>query len=94
MAFHFEDLLEDLGAPGIAAGVGLVVLAPFAIKAAKPIAKTLVKGGIVAYEKTKGLFAETGEVFEDIVAEARAELAEEHTQKVLSASAETQPESS
>ncbi len=93
MAFNFEDLFEDLGAPGIAAGIGAVVLAPFAIKAGKPIAKAAVKGGILAYEKSKGFFAETGEVFEDMMAEARAELAEEQSSKALNAS-EPKPEGS
>ncbi|MGC9504061.1 DUF5132 domain-containing protein [Baaleninema sp.] len=93
MTLHPEDLLENVGLPGIAAGIGLIVLAPFAVKATKPLAKAVVKGGIVAYEKSKGFLAETGEVFEDMVAEARAELAESQSQKVLNA-AESQPESS
>ncbi|WP_017659959.1 DUF5132 domain-containing protein [Baaleninema simplex] len=93
MAFHPEDLLEDVGVPGIAAGIGLLVLAPFAVKAGKPLAKAVIKGGITAYEKSKGFLAETGEVFEDMVAEARAELAEDRSQKVLNA-AENTPESS
>ncbi len=42
----------------------------------------MVKGGIVLYEKGKGVVAEVGERFEDIVAEARAELAEERTESM------------
>ena len=81
MPFNVEDLLEDLGIPGIAAGLGAVVLAPVLIpavaKASKPVAKALIKGGIIAYEKSKSALAETGEVLEDLVAEVKAELAEE-----------------
>lgn len=95
MGFKVTDLFEDLGVPGVAAGIGAVVAAPLLIpavaKIGKPIAKAAVKGGIVFYEKSKGLLAETGEVFEDIMAEAKAELAEEQTQKELEA-AQTHPE--
>lgn len=84
MAFKVGDLFEDLGIPGIAAGVGAVVLAPVLIpavaKASKPVAKALIKGGIIAYEKSKSAIAETGEVLEDLVAEAKVELAEEEAE--------------
>lgn len=74
------DFVEDAGAPGIIAGIGAVLLAPVLIPVVagigKPIAKSIIKGGIVAYEKSRGAFAELGETWEDIVAEAKAELAE------------------
>ncbi len=85
MPFKVEDLFEDLGVPGIAAGLGAVVLAPVLIpavaKASKPLAKALIKGGIIAYKKSKSAIAETGEVLEDLVAEVKAELAEEELQQ-------------
>lgn len=84
MAFKVGDLFEDLGIPGIAAGVGAVVLAPVLIpavaKASKPVAKALIKGGMIAYKKSKSAIAETGEVLEDLVAEAKVELAEEEVE--------------
>jgi hypothetical protein len=73
---EFEDLVEDLGIPGIAAIVLLPVMVPVAAGVAKPIAKAAIKGGIVLYEKGKGVIAEVGETLEDIVSEAKAELAE------------------
>jgi hypothetical protein len=80
MALKITDFVEDAGAPGIIAGIGAVLLAPVLLPVVtgigKPIAKSLIKGSIVAYEKSKGAFAELGETWEDIVAEARAELAE------------------
>lgn len=80
MAFKIGDFFEEAGAPGIIAGIGAVILAPVVVPVVagvgKPIAKSLIKGGIVLYEKSKGALAEVGETFEDIVAEARAELAE------------------
>ncbi len=73
-----EDVVEDLGVPGSAAIVMLPVLIPVAAgKIGKPIAKATIKGGIVLYEKGKGVIAEVGESLEDIIAEAKAELAEE-----------------
>ncbi len=85
MPFKVEDLFEDLGIPGIAAGLGAVVLAPVLIpavaKASKPVAKALIKGGMIAYKKSKSAIAETGEVLEDLVAEVKAELAEEELQQ-------------
>ncbi|MBH8554432.1 DUF5132 domain-containing protein [Nostocaceae cyanobacterium CENA357] len=81
MAPKITDFVEDAGAPGIIAGIGAVLLAPVIIPVmagiGKPIAKSLIKGGIVAYEKSKGAFAELGETWEDILAEAKAELAED-----------------
>ncbi|MER3493500.1 MAG: DUF5132 domain-containing protein [Mastigocladus sp. ERB_26_2] len=80
MAPKITDFVEDAGAPAIIAGIGAVILAPVVIPVVagvgKPIAKSLIKGGLVLYEKSKGAFAELGETWEDMVAEARAELAE------------------
>ena len=84
MALELEDLFEDLGTPGIVAGIGALVLAPIVIpaiaKIGKPIAKAAIKGGITLYEKSIVTVAEAGEVLEDLVAEARAELADEEAQ--------------
>ena len=83
-----EDLAEDLGVPGIAAIVLLPVLVPVAAgKVGKPLAKATIKGGIVLYEKGKGVIAEVGETFEDIVAEAKAELAESEAGELAEAEA-------
>jgi hypothetical protein len=73
---NVEDLVEDLGVPGIAAIVLLPVLVPVVAGVGKPLAKATIKGGILLYEKGKGIIAEVGESLEDIVAEAKAELAE------------------
>jgi hypothetical protein len=74
------DLMENAGKPGLIAGIGAVLLAPIILPVVagigKPVAKSIIKGGLVAYEKSKGAIAELGETWEDIVAEAKAELAE------------------
>ncbi|NJL11118.1 MAG: DUF5132 domain-containing protein [Calothrix sp. SM1_7_51] len=80
MAPKITDFVEDAGAPGIIAGIGAVILAPVLIPVVagvgKPVAKSLIKGGILLFEKSKGAFAELGETLEDMVAEARSEIAE------------------
>jgi hypothetical protein len=79
--FDLEDLVEDIGIPGVLIGVGAVVLAPIfgpaLAKAGKPVAKAAIKGGIVFYEKSKIVMAEAGEAFGDLVAQSKAELATE-----------------
>jgi hypothetical protein len=65
----------------IAVGVAAAVLAPLALpvvaRSARPLARAAVKTGIVVYEKGRETLAEAGETFDDLVAEARAELEQE-----------------
>jgi len=65
---------------GLAIGIGAAVLGPAVLpvlaSVAKPVAKAAIKGGLVLFEKGKETFAEMGEVVEDLVAEAKAELSE------------------
>ena len=42
----------------------------------RPMAKELVKGGLVAFDAISEFVAEAGEQFNDLIAEAKAELAE------------------
>lgn len=77
-----ENVVEDLGVPGIAAIVLLPVLVPVVAGVGKPLAKATIKGGIVLYEKGKGVIAEVGETLEDIVASAKAELASAKAEEV------------
>ena len=84
-----EDVVEDLGVTGIAAIVLLPVLVPVAAgQLGKPLAKATIKGGIVLYEKGKGVIAGVGETLEDIVAEAKAELAETQVERAEAAAAD------
>jgi hypothetical protein len=63
---------------GIAAALLVPMVLPVVARAAKPIAKAMVKSGIIVYEKGREALAELGEVMEDVVAEARAEIEQEH----------------
>ncbi|MDM9381976.1 DUF5132 domain-containing protein [Chlorogloeopsis sp. ULAP01] len=70
------DVAENLGVTGILGVVLLPIFLPVLAGVGKPIAKGIIKGGILFYEKSRGAIAEVGETWEDIVAEARAELGE------------------
>jgi hypothetical protein len=84
-----KDIAEDLGVSGIAAIVLLPVLIPVAGKAVKPLAKATIKGGVILYEKGKGVIANVGEALEDLVAESLAELVEERNPAIPEAEVTT-----
>ena len=74
-------LLEDMFkggniVTGLAIGVGAAVVAPAIVPALRPFAKAVIKAGLVAYDQGRVALAELNERTGDIVAEARAELAE------------------
>ncbi len=75
-----EDGLKGNLVTALAIGVGAAIVAPVVIplfaNVAKPLAKAAIKGGMQLYERGKEAFAEVAEITEDIVAEAKAELAE------------------
>jgi len=67
-----EEIGESIG--GVAFGIGALIAAPFVTKAARPVAKELIKGGIYLSDKAKEYIAESGEELADLVAEARSEM--------------------
>jgi hypothetical protein len=77
----WDDLVKGNVVTGLAIGIGVAVLAPVVIpivaSAAKPLTKAAIKGGLALYESGRETLADVGEVLEDLVAEAQAELAEE-----------------
>lgn len=80
MAFLLDDIVKGNVVTGLAIGLGVAILAPVAIPVvatiAKPLAKAAIKGGLILYEKGRETVAEMGEVAEDLLAEAKAELAQ------------------
>ncbi len=92
----FDDLLKGNVATGLAIGIGAAIVGPIVLPiiagAAKPLAKAVIKSGLMLYERGKETSAEMAEVFEDIVAEARAEIAEEHTIVAPAAQTEVEPQ--
>ena len=90
----FEDLLKSDIARGVAIGVGAAAAAAFLLPAVRPVARAVLKSGILCFEKGRELAAEAAETFEDLVAEVKAELAAERltvesAEQVVEAAAET-----
>ena len=66
----FEEILSGGNwATGLAIGVGAVVVLPLAVPILRPLAKTAIKGGILAYRGAAGWVEGVG----DLVAEAVAQ---------------------
>jgi hypothetical protein len=78
------DVAENLGMTGIAGIILLPVLLPVLAGVGRPVAKGIIKGGILFYERSKGAIAAAGEMWEDIVAEAKAELGEARVKRTRS----------
>lgn len=78
MAF-FEDVFKGGNiVTGLAIGVGTAVVAPLIMPAVggllRPAAKTVIKGGILAYDQGRQAMARLGESASDMVAEARSDV--------------------
>jgi hypothetical protein len=71
------DILKSNIIVGVSAAMAVTVLAPVLLPvlatAGRPLAKSLLKGGLMLYEKSREAVAAAGETFEDMVAEIRAE---------------------
>ena len=77
-----DDMFKGDNWKTLAMGVGLIVVGPPLLKifsaTVKPLVKATIKGGLIASAKGQVVLAEMGEIFEDIVAEAKSELEEHH----------------
>lgn len=75
-----NDMLKGGLWTGLAVGAALMlgpVLVPALGRIVKPAAKSAIKAGIVLYDRGRETVAHLAEMAEDVVAEARAEMAEE-----------------
>lgn len=72
-----ELLFEEGALAGSVATVAVIALAPVLGRIARPVARELIRGGYAAVHKTREVAVDTGERWQDLVAEARSELAEE-----------------
>jgi hypothetical protein len=70
-----EDMFKGNALTGVAVGAAALFLGPTILptigRALRPVAKTMIKGGIVLYRET---VAGIGELTTDLVAEAKSEL--------------------
>jgi hypothetical protein len=78
LAMKLFNLNVGLNPGTILVGAAALVLGPMALTVAggmlRSLAKTAVKGGIIAYERSKDLAEETKDTLEGITQEAKAEL--------------------
>ena len=69
---------------GLAIGIGAAIVAPLVIpalsKTVRPLAKAAIKGGLVLWETGKEKLAEGYELVDDLLAEAKTEIASEMPQ--------------
>jgi hypothetical protein len=90
-----DDFFKGNVLAGLVVGVGVVVLAPVVLPAlaavSKPLAKSAIKTGVILFDKGREAAAEMTEVFEDLVAEARAELEQPHSGTVVEATSAAAP---
>jgi hypothetical protein len=57
-----------------AIGIGASILGPVILPAFRPVAKSLIKGGLIAYDQGRTAWAELNERTSDMIAEAREEM--------------------
>ncbi len=73
------DILKSNIVVGIGAAVAATMLAPVLIPVlsnmGRPLAKSLIKGGMLFYEKSREAVAVAGEAMEDLIAEVRQDQA-------------------
>jgi|SRR5687768_14295517 hypothetical protein len=62
---------------GLGAGFAAATLIPGVGQAVRPKAKAAIKAGLLAFDRGRVAMAELGETAEDLLAEAKAELAAE-----------------
>jgi Protein of unknown function (DUF5132) len=68
-----DDLFKGNLVTALAIGAGTIIFAPILARVAKPAAKMVIKGGLIAYNKGRESFHEVGEVVGDLVAEIKSE---------------------
>ena len=57
-----------------AIGIGASIFGPVLLPALRPIAKSMIKGGLIAYDQGRAAWAELNERTSDMIAEAREEM--------------------
>ncbi|MGE3542011.1 MAG: DUF5132 domain-containing protein [Candidatus Tectimicrobiota bacterium] len=89
-----DDVVEGFSSSWVSSvlvGVGVALVAPVVVPAlaagVRPLAKAVIKGGMLVYEKSAEMLAEAGEQLSDMVAEARAELQDSAAEATAAASA-------
>jgi hypothetical protein len=88
----FDDIFSGGNwVTGLAIGVGAVVILPLAAPILRPLAKTAIKGGILAYQGAAGLFEGIGDLVAEAAAETGGEISPPASQRVVHTSGRAQP---
>ncbi|MGD8911713.1 MAG: DUF5132 domain-containing protein [Candidatus Thiodiazotropha sp.] len=73
-----DELVKNDIAKGVALGAGLALAVPALVATLwpvmRPVARSAIKAGLIAYEKGREGIAELSEEFEDLIAETQEEL--------------------
>ena len=72
-----KDLFKNDLAKGIAIGLGVAAAGVMLTPVLRPVTRGALKSGILLLEKGREFMAEASEQLDDLVAEVRAELAQE-----------------
>jgi hypothetical protein len=87
----FDDILSGSWVTGLAIGVGAVVILAVGGPILRPLAKTAIKGGILAYQGAAGLFEGIGDLVAEAVAEGGGEVATRAVEGAARATATSRP---
>lgn len=86
------DYLGEISTSNLLVGAAVVVLAPIVVPTLlagiRPLAKTVIKGGIIVYDKVGEMTAEVGEGVSDMMAEVRSEMVASAAAKAAAAAPE------
>jgi hypothetical protein len=88
----FDDILSGGNwVTGLAIGVGAVVVLPLAAPILRPLAKTAIKGGILAYQAAAGLIEGVGDLVAETIAESGGEVAPRAVEEAAQATGMARP---
>ena len=88
----FDDILGGGNwVTSLAIGVGAVVVLPLALTILRPLAKTTVKGGILAYRSAAELLEGIGDLVAEAAAEGGGEIATPAVEGAAQANGMTRP---
>jgi len=95
---QLSTLMSNPQVKNLAIGLGVSIVVPMAINllvpVIRPLARSTLKAGILAYEKGRETVAEIGEVVDDLVAEVHEELQEAREQEIAAMDADTAAQAS
>lgn len=89
----FDDILSGGSwATGLAIGVGAVIILPLAVPILRPLAKTAIKGGFLAYQGAAELIEGIGDLVAEAVAETERETSASALERAAKATGKSRPQ--